>query len=186
MKALQLWTADGRQIAHQVQLVCTFRSRYACLLRIARIDEQSALLLSPGGSVHTVGMRCAIDVVFLSRQMRIVGLAPNISPWRFRRAPPGTGRVLELAAGRIEAIGLSLGMFLVVESGGGAAERPTVRMHQPLEVRERRVPCQRLPIQFSLRLPLERRCATCSSSNEGGGPRVSDAAQPDAPQRRQI
>lgn len=162
MKTLQLWTTDGKPIARQARPICTFRSRCARLLRNVRSDEQDALLVTPGGSVHTLGMRAAIDVVFLSRQMRVVGLAPNIPPWSFRRAPAGTGRVLELAAGRIEAIGLTPGTFVMVESAP-EDEGPTV-ICRGVEVRAPRASCQRLPIQFSLRLPLERRCAPCGGA----------------------
>jgi hypothetical protein len=92
------------------------------------------LLLSAALGVHTLGMRFAIDVVFLSRQMRVLGLAPVVPPWRVLLAPRGTGRVLELAAGQIAATGLKIGAFILVETA------------QPRE-------CQRSPILFSLRLP---------------------------------
>jgi hypothetical protein len=82
-------------------------------------------------------MRFAIDVVFLSRQMRVLGLASRVPPWRVLLAPRGTGRVLELAAGQIAATGLKTGTFILVE---------TSRPQQ----------CERSPIRFSLRLPAER------------------------------
>ncbi len=63
-------------------------------------------------------MRFAVDVVFLSRQMRVLGLASRVQPWRIVLAPRGTGRVLELAAGQIAATGLQAGTFIVVESNG--------------------------------------------------------------------
>jgi uncharacterized membrane protein (UPF0127 family) len=81
---------------------------------------------------HTLGMRFAVDVVFLSLQMRVLGLAPRVQPWRILLAPRGTGRVLELAAGQIAATGLKAGVFIVVESNGS----------------------QSSPVRFSLRLPL--------------------------------
>lgn len=170
VKTMELWTADGRPIARCVRLECSFRLRYACLSRDAPIGRHDGLLRSPGGSIHTLGMRRAIDVVFLSRQMRIVGLAPNIPPWRFRRAPSGTGRVLELAAGQIAIVGLEPGMFVVVESEE-KIEPPTVVCRGGA----RRISCQRLPIQFSLRLPLDRRCGACSigqcsNKDEAGAP----------------
>jgi uncharacterized membrane protein (UPF0127 family) len=79
-------------------------------------------------------MRFAVDVVFLSRQMRVLGLASRVQPWRIVLAPRGTGRVLELAAGQIAATGLQPGTFIVVESNGSQ--------------------CGRAPIRFSLKLPL--------------------------------
>ena len=72
MRILELRTADGRCIAHHVHLACSFRSRCVGLLRHRHMPEQEGLLLVPGGTVHTLGMRVAIDVVFLNRQMRVL------------------------------------------------------------------------------------------------------------------
>ena len=97
------------------------------------LPARAGLFLSPAHGVHTLGMRFPVDVVFLSRQMRVLGLAQRVQPWRVRLAPRGTGHVLELAAGQIAATGLKMGTFIVVES-----TRPQ---------------CERSPIRFSLRLP---------------------------------
>jgi Uncharacterized ACR, COG1430. len=79
-------------------------------------------------------MRFAVDVVFLTPQMRVTGLVSRVQPWRVLLAPRGTGRVLELAAGQIAATGLKPGTFIVVESNQSESRRT--------------------PIVFSLRLPL--------------------------------
>src|SRR5688572_22297260 len=96
MKTLQLHTADGRCIARYVHMACSFRSRCIGLLRQTGIPEHGGLLLVPGGSIHTLGMRFTIDVVFLSRQMRVLGLTERVPPWRLVFAPRGTARVLEI------------------------------------------------------------------------------------------
>lgn len=173
MKTLELRTVDGRCVAPQVQLACSFRSRCIGLLRQESISEQGGLLLVPGGSIHTLGMRFSIDVVFLSRQMRVLGLAERVPPWRLVVAPRGTARVLELAAGKIAATRLTTGTYLTVDSApADPSERPTIKLP-----RVQSTACERLPIQFSLRLPFERRCtgpikpqcspAQCSQSRCG-------------------
>jgi uncharacterized membrane protein (UPF0127 family) len=164
MKTLELRTADGRCIAGHVHMACSFRSRCMGLLRRANISDQAGLLLVPGGSIHTLGMRFTIDVVFLSRQMRVLGLTEQVPPWRVVIAPRGTARVLELAAGRIAATRLTVGTYLTVDS---VAADP--REHLPIK---HEAPCERMPIQFSLRLPIERHCtgsieATCSAGARG-------------------
>lgn len=167
MKTLELRTADGRCIARQVQMACSFRSRCIGLLREKAMPDHVGLLLVPGGSVHTLGMRFTIDVVFLSKQMRVLGLAERVPPWRLVIAPRGTARVLELAAGKIAATRLTTGTYLTVDSArADPSERPTIKVP-----RIRSTACERAPIQFSLRLPIERRCtgsieARCSA---GGG-----------------
>ncbi len=79
------------------------------------IPEQEGLLLVPGGSVHTLGMRFNIDVVFLNRQMRVLGVAENVAPWRIVIAPKDTMRVLELAAGKIATTRLTAGTYLIID-----------------------------------------------------------------------
>ena len=134
MKTIALRTAEGRFIAHEVKIVHSFAARWCALSRERSLPTRAGLLLSPARGIHTLGMSFAIDVVFLSRQMRVLGLASRVPPWRVLLAPRGTGRVLELAAGQIAATGLKPGTYIVVESNQSE--------------------CQRSPIAFSLRLPL--------------------------------
>lgn len=168
MKTLELRTADGRCVARQVRMACSFRSRCIGLLRQANIPEHGGLLLVPGGSIHTLGMRFTIDVVFLNQQMRVVGLTERVPPWRFVIAPRGTARVLELAAGKIAATRLTMGTYLTVDAApSDPSERPTIKLP-----RSRNSACERTPIRFSLRLPLEKRCtgsmaAKCSVGQGG-------------------
>lgn len=149
MKPLELRTAAGRCIVRHVHVACSFRSRCIGLLHRRSMSEHEGLLLMPGSSVHTLGMRFNIDVVFLSRQMRVLALAVNVSPWRIVIAPKGTARVLELAAGKIAATQLAVGIYLIVD-------RPS---DDPGERSTRKLPragylqCERTPIRFSLRLP---------------------------------
>jgi uncharacterized protein len=133
MKTIALRTTEGRFIAHEVRIACSFSAQLLGLARERSLPTRAGLLLSGAYGAHTLGLRFAIDVVFLSRQMRVVGLASAVPPWRVLLAPRGTGRVLELAAGQIVATGLKIGTFLLVET-------PSAQ-------------CERSPIRFSLRLP---------------------------------
>ena len=56
------------------------------------------LLLKPTAAVHTCFMRYPIDVVFLDAELRVVGVAANLKPWR-GAARRGARSVLELRAG---------------------------------------------------------------------------------------
>ena len=134
MKTIALRTTEGRFIAHEVRIACSLTSHLLGLSRERSLPARAGLLLSSARAIHTLGMRFAIDVVFLSRQMRVLGLAPAVPPWRVLLAPRGTGRVLELACGQIAATGLKTGTFILVETS-----RPPQ--------------CERSPIRFSLRLP---------------------------------
>jgi uncharacterized protein len=72
------------------------------------------LLIRPCGSIHMFFMRFPIDAVFVDREMRVVGVAPRLLPWRIawrRRAHA----VFELAAGEAEHRGVRVGDLLVLQ-----------------------------------------------------------------------
>ena len=74
---------------------------------------EGLLLRDPLGCIHTFGMRCDIDIVFLSRTLRVLDVAANVPPRRLRWARGGVAQ-LELAGGQAASIGLSPGRRLVV------------------------------------------------------------------------
>jgi uncharacterized protein len=94
------------------------------LLGTQGLPERTALLIPRCDSVHTIGMRFALDVVFAHRAdpvgpLEIVAVHPEVRPGRFARVRRrGTGMrrrdlcALELAAGEAAALGLAPGMLL--------------------------------------------------------------------------
>jgi len=69
-------------------------------LALLRPERAGAGLLIPRCcSVHTFGMRFAIDVVFLDRAMRPIAICSALGPRRVVREPAASA-VLELPAGR--------------------------------------------------------------------------------------
>ena len=62
------------------------------------------LLIAPCNSVHTIGMRYAIDVVFLDREGRVLKVCPALKPLRMAMAR-GARQVIELAAGEASRLG---------------------------------------------------------------------------------
>ena len=160
MKSISLAMADGRTIAEDVRIADSVLARSIGLLRRRALAPHEGLLLVPGGSVHTIGLRTPIDVVFLDRRMRIVSVAPNLAPQRFCRGPRRTARVLELPAGRIESLGLLTGMYVLVRDEtdeAGVSQRSTALHARPA------APCESPTIQFTLRLPPQR-CARVDST----------------------
>lgn len=155
MKTFELRTATGRCIARRVHMAYSFQSRCLGLLSRSVMQKEEGLLLVPGGTVHTLGMRFPIDIVFLNRQMRILGLAEHVRPWRIRMAPRGTRRVLELAAGQISAHKLKEGIYLIVDKHASGKTDPDI----PSQLPHARIgACERQSIQFSLRIPSQPHC----------------------------
>jgi uncharacterized membrane protein (UPF0127 family) len=46
-------------------------------------DGSQALLITPCASVHTIGMRYPLDLVYLDRAGEVVGWREHVAPWRF-------------------------------------------------------------------------------------------------------
>jgi hypothetical protein len=59
------------------------------------------MLIAPCSSIHTIGMRFPIDVVFVDRQGFALKIVRNLQPWRIALAA-GSQAVIEMAAGSLE------------------------------------------------------------------------------------
>lgn len=88
----------------RIMLADRWLSRLVGLLATASPPPADAgLLLLPGGSVHTFGLRYAIDVAHLDADLRVLGHRSAVRPGRVVRAPAGTQATLETAAGVLPA-----------------------------------------------------------------------------------
>ena len=98
-------------------------SRFRGLLGRDSIDRDEGLLIEPCSSVHMLGMRFAIDAVFLDRTGRVLRVTEQLKPWRMA-ACKGSKRVLELPAGRAREVGLAVGDELVFAPAGEGQDSP--------------------------------------------------------------
>jgi uncharacterized membrane protein (UPF0127 family) len=108
---LCLTSVDGGSFI-QVRVARTFVSRFVGLLNRSDLGGDEGLLLVPGGSIHTLWMQFAIDVIFLDESWKILRVAAEVPPWRWVHAPRRTRFVLELAAGRARAAAFKPGATL--------------------------------------------------------------------------
>jgi uncharacterized membrane protein (UPF0127 family) len=102
---------DGRMTGLRVYEARGFLSRARGLLGGERLREYEALWIRPCGSIHTIGMRYAIDVLFLDRQQRVLMVKRRLEPLRFS----GAGRAhstVELLAGTAFAMAVAEGSQL--------------------------------------------------------------------------
>lgn len=150
MKRIALCTSDGRWIARDVRLAGWFPKRAFGGLKHLRSHD--GLLHAARLGAHTMGLMHAVDIVFLNPQMRVLGLAAAVRPYRVRIAPAGTTRVLQLPTGRIAVSGLKAGTYLIMEPDAETSERRACT--QPAPPRAQGAHTLPPPILFSLRLPL--------------------------------
>jgi uncharacterized protein len=86
------------------------------LLGRSELPPGEGIFLRPASSVHTFFMRFPIDVVFVDRELEVVGVRHRVAPWRMA-AQRGARSTLELAAGEIERHGIAAGDQLRIGDG---------------------------------------------------------------------
>ena len=88
-------------LARWVEKADTFWSRLKGLRGRSALSEGSALWIIPCRGVHTRGMGFPIDVLFLDRTLRVVGMEENLDPGRIASFRWEARTVLELPAGTL-------------------------------------------------------------------------------------
>jgi len=79
----------------------TPKERVNGLLDFDRLNEGEGLLIPHCKSIHTIGMKFPIDVVFLDENNKVLGILRGIRPGVQKAQTSGPGRkVLELPAGK--------------------------------------------------------------------------------------
>lgn len=90
-----------------VLLADTFAHRALGLLARSHLHARAGIWLRPCSSVHCLGMRMPLDLIFLDANNRIVRLEPSVLPSRAMRCA-GARSVLELGNGSVSALGWQL------------------------------------------------------------------------------
>src|SRR3954453_13160115 len=81
------------------------------------LEPGTGMLIDRAGSVHMFFMRFPIDVVFLDRNRKVVGIVHGLRPWRVAGARKAVA-ALELPVGAVGEAGLVEGDVLVLEDTG--------------------------------------------------------------------
>jgi uncharacterized membrane protein (UPF0127 family) len=103
---------DGCVVVESCLVAARPLRRMRGLLGRGSLPRGEGILLRPAASIHTFFMRFPIDVVFLDRELVVVGIDRDLRPWR-ASARKRAHSVLELAAGECERHGLLEGDVLV-------------------------------------------------------------------------
>ncbi|MFN3218969.1 MAG: DUF192 domain-containing protein [Acidimicrobiales bacterium] len=105
-----------------VERAVTIAARTRGLLGRTGVD--GALVLSPASSVHTIGMRFAIDVAHLDADLRVLRTT-TMAPHRLGRPVRGSRHVLEAEAGTFARWGLCLGDVVAFVDDGAPVGHAT-------------------------------------------------------------
>lgn len=106
------WLLSDGQVVAPLEVADRVAGRTRGLL--GRDTIEGALLLAPARSVHTLGMRFAIDVAYLDRHNRVVDIA-TMPPQRVGMPRLRARSVLEAAEGSLRRWGVGVGDQLGVQ-----------------------------------------------------------------------
>lgn len=93
---------NGCVLAAEAGIAATIFSRMKGLLGRSSLEEGEGLVITPCMSIHTFGMRFAIDAVFFDGSNKAVAVLRRLKPNRASRIYPSARGVIELPAGALE------------------------------------------------------------------------------------
>lgn len=108
MNYLRCLSPEG-ELLPKVQRAATFWTRLKGLLGRTALAADEGLLIEPCNSVHTLGMRFAIGVIFLSANNQVLHLIEDMPPGRLSPMVKGSKRVLELHPDTLGASQIKVG-----------------------------------------------------------------------------
>ena len=100
---MKVWNRDrGTVLAEAADVADTSAKRRKGLLKHSSLERGEGLWIAPCESVHSFGMKFAIDVVYLDRKKKVRKTRKRMVPWRMSACLTAHS-VLELPVGMIEA-----------------------------------------------------------------------------------
>ena len=104
-------------VGTRIAIADTSLTRLQGLLGKRRLDAGCGLLIRPSSGVHTFGMLFSIDVVALSKNLKVLKLWHRLAPFRMTSISLKTHSMLELPAGQISHCEMRVGDQLEVLEG---------------------------------------------------------------------
>ncbi|MBC7545315.1 MAG: DUF192 domain-containing protein [Candidatus Sericytochromatia bacterium] len=105
-------SGSGQPLIARLSLAINPWTRLRGLFGTSPLQPDQGLWLEPCNSVHMIGMRYALDVVFVDKAGLVVRLVPHLRPWQLSPIVRGARAAIELAAGSIERLDIRLGQTL--------------------------------------------------------------------------
>jgi hypothetical protein len=110
----RLRTTEGTLVCERCEIPESTFGRARGLLGRSGLEPGGGMLIDRAGSVHMFFMRFPIDVVFIDRDWKVVGVRHQLRPWRVAGARRSVA-ALELPAGAAAAAGVQERDVLVLE-----------------------------------------------------------------------
>ena len=104
------------EVSSQGRVARGFFRRLAGYMFKAKFDQEEALIFYGAPCIHMFFMRAALDIIFLDKDNRVVGMRQDLRPWQLACCPSRV--TLELPTGRIVAKGVRLNDTIDIIEGG--------------------------------------------------------------------
>jgi uncharacterized protein len=108
-QSFRLTTSAGTTVAGAVAMAETPWQRFVGLMGKRELAADAGLCLRPCSSIHMFFMRISVDAVFVDKDGVVVRIYPSLRPWRVTRVVRKAKACIELPAGRMAAVGVSVG-----------------------------------------------------------------------------
>lgn len=103
---------NGEIIAESIESAQTFFTRLKGLMFRKELSNGGGLYLHPCKSIHTFFMKFPIDVLYLDKEWKIVGMEEQLEPGKMGRHFTGAASVIELESGSIQKNGIQEGQIV--------------------------------------------------------------------------
>ncbi len=91
---------EGEEIYNNVKVANKVFDRMLGLMFSDFDSSFGGLIIEPCNSIHTFFMKFNLDIIFLSKENKVLKIIENIPPWRMTLPVFGAVKVLELNAGK--------------------------------------------------------------------------------------
>lgn len=102
-------------ILNDIIIAQDFFSRLKGLLGKKSLEKDQGLILRPCNSVHTVGMKFSIDVVFVNKDNKVLHIIKNMKPYKFSPIIKKASYVIETSRGTISDENLEVGDIIEIK-----------------------------------------------------------------------
>lgn len=94
-------TYKNKLLSKDILVAESLLSRMIGLMFKEKLIGAEGLMIDPCRSIHTFFMRYNLDIVFLSRDNRVIKIIRNLKPWRITWIYFRATKTLEMPAGRL-------------------------------------------------------------------------------------
>ncbi len=95
-------TSKNTILADEAKMGNTFFTRLIGLLNRNSLSKGEALILTPSNCIHSLFMRFTIDVIFLDKTGKVIGVLPFFKPFGLSRIYFRSHSVIELSENTLQ------------------------------------------------------------------------------------